>query len=197
MKNISTILSVIALLLVGVLFYFHFKNPQKITTVSDVPAKPASSSFKIAYFDVDSLQVHYGYFKEASAQLKQKENAMNIELSGMEKTYQKKITEWQKKGTAVSQAESEQAQQEYAMMQQNYQSRKQSLQEELFKHSEDLKSDIRKKIETFLKEYNKQKNYSFIIAYESNSFMYARDTTYDITQDLVNGLNAEYDKTKK
>ena len=114
--------------------------------------------------------------------MEQKENAMNVELSSMEKTYQKKIAEWQKKGTAMSQAESEQAQQEYAMMQQNYQSRKQSLQEELFKNQEDLKSDIRKKIEVFLKEYNKQRNYSFIFAYESNSFMYAKDTTYNITQ---------------
>jgi outer membrane protein len=197
MKNISTILSVIALFLVGVLFYFHFKNPQKPKTVSEAPATQASSSFRIAYFDIDSLEAHYGYFKEVSAQVKQKENAMNVELSGMEKTYQKKIAEWQKKGAAMSQAESEQAQQEYALMQQNYQSRKQSLQEELFKHSEDLKSDIRKKIENFLRDYNKQKNYSFIFAYESNSFMYARDTTYDITQDLVNGLNAEYDRTKK
>jgi outer membrane protein len=121
---------------------------------------------------------------------------MNIELSGMEKNFQKKIAEWQKKGTIMSQAESEQAQQEYAVMQQTYQTRKQSLQEELFKYNEDLKSDIRKKIEVFLKEYNKQKNYSFIFAYESNSFMYAKDTTYNITQDLVDGLNADYTKPK-
>ena len=119
---------------------------------------------------------------------------MNVELSNMQKTYERKIAEWQKKGTTMSQSESEQAQQEYTMMQQNYQARKQNLQEELFKNNEDLKSDIRKKIEVFLKEYNKQKNYSFIFAYESNSFMYAKDTAYNITKDLVDGLNATYKK---
>ena len=196
MKNISTIISVISLLMVAVLFYLFFNQSAKKQVSSEPVGKQPGTSFRIAYFDIDSLEAHYGYFKEVVAQVKQKESAMNIELSGMEKTYQKKIAEWQKKGTAMSQAESDQAQQEYAMMQQNYQSRKQSLQEELYKHNEDLKSDIRKKIEAFLKDYNKEKSYSFIFAYESNSFMYARDTTYDITKDLVNGLNAEYEKTK-
>jgi len=197
MKNISTILSIISLLLVGVLFYLFFGGSQKTKTTVEAPARQMTESFRIAYFDIDSLEAHYGYFKEVVAQVKQKETAMNIELSGMEKNYQKKIAEWTKKGTAMTQVESEQAQQEYAQMQQTYQARKQALQEELFKHNEDLKSDIRKKIEVFLKDYNKQKNYSFIFAYESNSFMYARDTTYNITQDLVNGLNADYEKNKK
>jgi outer membrane protein len=194
MKNISIILGVASLLLIGVLFFLFFNHSEQIKKISAAPEKQNVSTFKIAYFDIDSLETHYGYFKEVLSQVKQKENAMNVELSSMEKTYQKKIAEWQKKGTAMSPAESEQVQQEYAMMQQNYQSRKQSLQEELFKNQEDLKSDIRKKIEVFLKEYNKQRNYSFIFAYESNSFMYAKDTTYNITRDLVDGLNAEYKK---
>src|SRR5882724_6343572 len=193
MKNISTILGIISLLLIGVLFFLFLNHSEQIKKIS-APEKQQVTPFKIAYFDIDSLQAHYGYFKEALSLVEKKQNAMNVELSGMEKTYQKKIAEWQKKGTAMSQAESEQAQQEYAMMQQNYQARKQSLQEELFKNQEDLKSDIRKKIEIFLKEYNKQRNNSYIFAYESNSFMYAKDTTYNITQDLVDGLNAEYKK---
>ncbi|MBS1598525.1 MAG: OmpH family outer membrane protein [Bacteroidetes bacterium] len=197
MKNISIILSVVSLLLIATLFYLFYSGSAKTKSVTEPVEKQAATSFRIAYFEIDSLEAHYGYFKEVLAQVNQKTNAMNVELSGMEKSYQKKIAEWQKKGTTMSQAESEQAQQEYALMQQNYQSRKQSLQEELFKQQEDLKSDIRKKIEAFLKEYNKQKNYSFIFAYESNSFMYARDTTYNITRDLVDGLNADYGKNKK
>ena len=58
------------------------------------------------------------------AQVKAKENAMNMELSSLERTNQKKIEEWQQKGNTMTQAESEQAQQEYQAMQQNFQSRK-------------------------------------------------------------------------
>jgi outer membrane protein len=148
----------------------------------------------MAYFNLDSLEAHYQYFKDVLDQVKSKESEMNAELSGMEKNYQKKITEWQKKGNTMSQTESEQAQQEYAQMQQNYQMRKQSLQESLLKHNEDLKSDIRKKIEDYLKEFNKGKGYNYIISYDANSFIYYKDTVNNITNDLVGGLNAEYKK---
>ncbi len=94
----------------------------------------------------------------------------------------------------MTQAESEQAKQEYGMMQQNYQARKESLGQELFKYNEDLKSDIKKKIENFLKDYNKDKTYSYIFAYEPSSFMYYKDTVYNITTDLIQGLNAGYKK---
>ena len=148
----------------------------------------------MAYFNLDSLEAHYLYFKDILDQVKRKENEMNAELGSMEKSYQKKISEWQKKGASMSQTESQQAQQEYAQMQQNYQIRKQSLQESLMKHNEDMKSDIRKKIEDYLKEYNKARGYNYIISYDANSFIYLKDTANNITDDLVGGLNAAYKK---
>ena len=148
----------------------------------------------MAYFNQDSLEAHYQYFKDVLDQIKSKENEMNAELSGIEKSYQKKISEWQKKAPTMSQTESQEAQQEYAQMQQNYQIRKQTLQESLMKHSEDLKTDIRRKIEDYLKEYNKTKGYNYIISYDANSFIYLKDTANNITDDLVGGLNAAYKK---
>jgi outer membrane protein len=146
-----TVISAVALFLVAILFYLFLqlsKLQQKVTTMQD---RQAESSFKIAYFDIDSLEANYNYFKDALAQVKNRENAMNVELGSIEKSYQKKISEWQRKGNSMSQAESDQAQREYATMQQTYQSRKQALQEELFTHQQYLKTNINKKIESFLK----------------------------------------------
>lgn len=195
MRNITMVPGILALLLTGVLFYVIYHRP--VNAQASQPGSPtgsATASFRIAYFNLDSLEAHYNYFKDVLDQVKGKENEMNTELSAMEKGYQKKITEWQKKGNSMSQAESEQAQQEYAQMQQTYQMKKQTLQESLLKHNEDLKADIRKKIEEYLKDYNKEKGYNYIISYESNSFIYVRDTTYNITADLIKGLNALYKK---
>jgi outer membrane protein len=195
MRNIAIVPGLLALLLTGVLFYVVYHRPQP-PAVADSPAsnQPASNNLKMAYFNLDSLEAHYQYFKDVLDQVKGKENEMNAELSGMEKNYQKKITEWQKKASTMSPAEGQEAQQEYAQMQQNYQMRKQTLQESLLKHNEDLKADIRKKIEDYLKEYNKTKGYNYIISYDANSFIYLKDTANNITDDLVGGLNAEYKK---
>jgi len=196
MRNIAMVPGILALLLTGVLFYVIYHKPVHAVSTGSGQATGMAvpATFRIAYFNLDSLEAHYNYFKDVLDQVKGKENEMNAELSGMEKGYQKKIAEWQKKGNSMSQAESEQAQQEYAQMQQNYQIKKQALQEALLKHNEDLKADIRKKIEAYLIDYNKSKGYNFIISYEANSFIYVKDTTYNITADLIRGLNSTYKK---
>jgi outer membrane protein len=203
MRNIAFLPGLLALILTGVLFFVVYHKPstdngQRLTVNgqgSTFNGQPITANgFRMAYFNLDTLEAHYLYFKDVLNQVKAKENEMNAELGGMEKGYQKKISEWQKKGNTMSQAEGEQAQQEYAKMQQEYQIRKQTLQESLLKNNEDLKADIRKKIDEYLRDYNKVKGYNYIIAYEANSFIYIKDTANNITNDLIEGLNADYKK---
>jgi outer membrane protein len=196
MRNISMVPGLLALLLTGVLFYvIYHKTPTQAVVVSGSNGnRAAGNNFRMAYFNLDTLEAHYQYFIDVLQQIKGKENEMNAELGSVEKGFQKKIADWQKKAPTMTQTESQEAQQEYAQMQQSYQLRKQTLQESLLKHNEDMKADIRKKIEDYLKDYNKVKGYSYIISYEANSFIYIRDTANNITDDLVRGLNATYKK---
>src|SRR5450432_1891280 len=135
MKNIAIVPGLLALLLTGVLFYVIYHKPMPTTGTASVQTGNTTgvNNFHMAYFNLDSLEAHYLYFKDLLDQVKRKENEMNAELSGMEKSYQKKINEWQKKAPTMSQTEGQEAQQEYAQMQQSYQSRKQTLQESLMK----------------------------------------------------------------
>ncbi|HEX3025194.1 MAG TPA: OmpH family outer membrane protein, partial [Chitinophagaceae bacterium] len=55
--------------------------------------------------------------------------------------------------------------------------------------------DVKKKIEDYLKEYNKGKGYSYIFA-SSPDLIYYKDTVYNITNDLLKGLNEMYKKKK-
>ena len=194
MKNFSSILSVICLVLIAVLFFLFFNHTEQLKKITVQTEKQNASTFKIAYFELDSLEAHYNYFKDAEALSKSKQTAMNNELNAMEKGYQKKIAEWQQKGSTMTQAESQQASQEYATMQQNFQARKQSMQEELAKQNGEIMTDIKTRIENYLKEYNKQKTYSFIFAYDPTSIIYYKDSVYNITNDVVDGLNAGYKK---
>src|ERR1700722_1598878 len=194
MKNISTILSAIALVLIGVLFFMFYNHTERINKISVATEKQSASTFHIAYFDMDSLTAHYEYFKDGETQLKAKETVMNSELNSMQNKFQKKVSEWEQKGTSMTQAESQQAQQEYASMEQSFQARKQSLGDELAKERDEIMIDIKKKIENYLKDYNAQKNYAFIFAYDQTSFIYYKDSTYNITNDLISGLNSLYKK---
>ena len=196
MKYISTVLSIIALGLIGVLFLTQSHQLEDMKKHIDSEKKSQGSGFKVAYFDMDSLEAHYDLFKEAQTKVKAQENDMTMELSSLDRKNQQKIEGWRQKGNTMTQAEGEQAQRDYQTMQQEFQSRKQTLEQALYKSTEDLKTSIRKKIEEFLKDFNKQKNYSYIIEYDPNSFIYTKDTVYNITNELVEGLNSAYKKTK-
>jgi outer membrane protein len=200
MKQLSIGLNILLLVLVAILFYLHFDSrktaPKPVASANvsnDKREAGATAPTRIAYFEMDSLQTHYGYFKDALEQLKQKEQSMNGELVGLERAYQKKVNEWQQKGPTMSQSEADAAQRENAQLQQNYQARKQTLEESFARQSMDFKKDIKKKIEDYLAEYNTTRNYSYILSYEPD-FIFYRDTTFNITNDLVSGLNASYKK---
>ena len=197
MRNISTILSIIALVLVGVLFYLYFSNGKEKKPATVVTEKGEEKVFKIAYFDIDSLQAHYEYFKDAFKDARSKESSMNAELTDMTNSYQRRIRELQAKGETMSQTESEAAQREVNMMQQRFSERKAALEQDLQRTQVDLMTKVRKSVEDYLKEYNKTQGYSFIMSYEPGLMMYYKDSVYDITSDLLKGLNDKYKTQKK
>jgi outer membrane protein len=178
MKQLSLILSIIALGLATVLLFLHFKKddsakPPYVTTIpSPVNTTSPNSSFKIAYFELDSLQNNYQYFKDELNKLKTKEESEQAELAQMEQ---------------------EAANREYQEMQQNFQARKQQLDQNISDQVTDTRKKIRAKLESYLKDYNKDKNYSYIFSDFPEAIFY-KDTLYNITNDLIKGLNESYKK---
>ena len=197
MKQLSLILSIIAIGLSGVLIFLRLKGndpvKQAVTAPAAGSAVTGATSFSIAYFELDSLQNNYQYFKDALSTLKTKEESMNNELASLEKSYQKKIAEWQQKGNNMSQAEQQAANQEYQQMQQNFQSRKQQLDQNINDQMNETRKKIRERLEAYLKEYNKDKHYAYILSDFPEGIFY-KDTAYNITNDLIKGLNESYKK---
>jgi outer membrane protein len=200
MKNISTILSVVALVGAGVVFFVQNREIGQLKKQAEA-VKPAGGSggggnFKIAYFDLDTLQARYEYMKDVKNQASDQENKINQDLASLDRKNQQQIEAWRQKGNTMTQAEAEDANRKYQDMQQEFASHKQEQEQKLYKFEEEKRSEIRKRVEDYIREYNRQKNFSYIIAYDANSFIYNKDTLYNITNDLVVGLNAEYKKPK-
>jgi outer membrane protein len=197
MKYISTILSVVALGLIGVIYFTQSREVVKLKKQVEGMKTTGKSNFKIAYFDIDTLQAHYEYMKEVKDQATDKDNRMQQELASLDRKNQQQIEEWRQKSSTMTQAEGEEAQRKYQEMQQEFAARKQELEQRLLQFEEEERTKIRKRIEDFIKEYNKDRSYSYIIAYDgTNSFIYNKDTLFNITNDVIDGLNAEYKKTK-
>lgn len=195
MKNGILILNAVLLVLVGVLFYLHFSSNDK-SSVKKSETKTTQNTtpdFKIAYFEMDSLESSFAMVKDVKNELGKKEESINGELERLERTYRNKAAQYQSQAQTMTQVQSEMATRDMMQLQQNMQSRKQQLDQEYQDFYMRKMKDVKTRIEDYLKEYNAKKGYTYIFAYEPGLFYY-RDTAYNITDDVVKGLNEQYKK---
>lgn len=197
MNKIALVISILALALGGVSLYLATKEDKpKAVKESASRSDSGSRQFKMAYFEMDSLENNYEYVKEIREMLKQKEESNRRELQSLETKFRQEMAGWNQKGAAISQAESDAMNRRYQDMSNIYASKEKELIDALNAESQKKLMDVNKRISDFLKEYNKTKGYTYIITNEQ-SLIYYKDSVYDITRDVVDGLNALYKAGKK
>jgi outer membrane protein len=148
----------------------------------------------MAYFEMDSIDSNYEMIKEVRKELSKKEEANNAEAMRLEKKYSDRLQQLQK--TVTTPEQNEQAKQELLQMQQSIGKEKQTLMEAYTEYQTRRLKDIQQKIEEFLARYNSDRKYSYIMSYEPGMFFY-KDTSFNITADVVKGLNEDYKLKKK
>lgn len=195
MKNFTLGLNIVLVIAVVVLFYLHFSSKKQVQPSSLISNNKGSGNFKIAYIEIDTVQNQFELLKNVRSSLNSKDQELSRQLSQLENNFTKKYQDFQKNGPSLSQAEVASRQQELVEMDKNLKSKKQMMESELQDESFKKLQDVKKKIEDYLKVYNKNKGYSYIFA-SSPDMMYYKDTAYNITSDVVNGLNELY-KNKK
>jgi outer membrane protein len=199
MKNGLLIFNVILLILVGVLFYLHFSSngnkEKRVLSQSTLKTDPAGNDFRIAYFELDSITNSFSMVKDIKNDLNREEEKMNGEMNQWQKRYNDKLQQYQSQAQQMNQVQSENANRDMLQMQETIRNKKQELDQKYQNLYMQKMQDVKIKIENFLKEYNKSKGYSYIFAYEPG-FIYYRDTMFNITADLVKGLNEQYSKKK-
>lgn len=158
--------------------------------------KEESKSFKIAYFEMDSIENSFAMVKDVKREIEQKENAYNRGVMELENTYKRKLMEYQQKGATMTEADMQQAQADVKKLEETLKNRKILLDQDYQDFGVRKNLAVKKVIEDFIAKYNKDKNYSYIVSYEPGLFYY-KDTMYNITPDVIKGLNESYKATKK
>ncbi len=197
MNKFSIVLSILCLALIGVLFYLHFTHTEKLNKVSDEATKNAHNNFRIAYFDIDSLQTKYERYNDMLEELKKTEQSHNARLNALRAGYQSFVGELQKSGPGMTQAQQEQAQRELARKEKEYQRTEADLQNNMQDLQMKKIKELQQDIEDYLADYNKQKGYAYIFSYQPGMLLYYRDSAYNITSDVLKGLNERYAGKKK
>ena len=201
MKNGLVILNVILLMAVGFLFYLHFNSAktgirsQNKTEHNDPIDSSAQNGCRIAYFEMDSVAANFEKAKEMQSELEKKEEKMNSEMNRLQNLYQQKYINFQQHGATMSSSQIDAARNELGQLDQTIKDTKASLDQDYKTYYVQTQQEILSMIRKFCSEYNKEKRYAIIISNEPGLVFY-KDSTMDITRDLLEGLNKTYGKKK-
>ena len=172
---------------------------------NDTAEKPVQDSEqvggqKIAYVEVDSISSQYQFSKDIEKLLNAKNANISKTLSAKQQALQQAYNNFMQNARANKYTQ-EQAQQLQAGIQQQAnegQELEQRLKNEFAQEQAKYQKAFNDSVEHFIQAYNKDKKYSYILMKGGmvNTILYA-DKAYDITNDVVNGLNKAYTGMKK
>ncbi|TWI79067.1 periplasmic chaperone for outer membrane proteins Skp [Lacibacter cauensis] len=204
MKSLQSILLWVLLAAVAVLYVLHFSGGKKATetkaniVVKDSAGNELPQHIKVAYIDLDTVQKYYEFFKLKNEELEREKNRYDNQIQSDLNKLERDRVEFLKKGQAITQVEAEKFQQEYQTRYQQIGQRQQTYQGQHLENQSRAIDEIQKKINEYLKEYNKTGKYNFIFStQEGNPTLYYKDTAFNITTDVVKGLNDAYKQSKK
>ena len=164
-----------------------------------VAAENNAGGMKIAYVEVDSLMTQYEFCKEFTLILQKKSNNARNTLNQKGQALQSAMQNFQQKlnnngFTSREQAEGQQA--AIQRQQQSLQELQARLENELASETAKYNEGLRDSLQHFLTAYNKDKKYDLILTKQGDNILYA-NKRFDITNDVINGLNKHYKSTLK
>jgi outer membrane protein len=201
MKQLSTILNIILLIAVGYLYFLHFSSDKKINLPVNTVTKHVDSCLGepiIAYVDLDSLNNNVNFIRQRKKELEVEQNSIANEYESAYREMENEKNTFLKRGNAITQKEAEEFQAKLMQRQQQIEATKQTKAQSLAQKGAKIMEDLQGRMKEFLHEYNKDKKYTYILATGTGlDYLFYKDSTRNITPDVVKGLNQKMNKKEK
>ena len=174
------------------------KQNDTVASKNETTTTPASDNQKVAYVEIDSIMSQYTYWKDVTKIIKAKEANIQRTLAGKQKAIRAAAANFQQNVQAnkYTQVQAQQIQASIQKQAQDADALQQRLgaeyQNEVAKYNKALSDSVH----NYLKEYNKDKKFAIILAKSGDNILYA-DPAYNITDDVIKGMNQAYKGMKK
>lgn len=192
--NKKTILRTVALAFVATIGMTSCdkSNPQ-MDQKANASAKAAAGDMKIAYVEVDSIMSQYKFCKEYSLILQKKGQNIQNTLAQKQQALQAAAANFQQKvqQNAYTREQAEGVNASLQKQNNDLQILNQRLSAEFQNETDQFNKALRDSIQHYLASYNKDKKYSIIFSKQGDNLLYA-DKAYDITNEIIAGLNKAY-----
>ncbi len=203
MKNLPLVLNIILLAAVGYLYYYNFLGKK-----SETGAAKFGSSYltkggngnrpPLAYVELDSLNQNITFIKERRRELEAEMKAIEQEQENGYKGLQAQKESFLKRGAAITEESAQDFQGKLIDQQQKIDAKKQELSQKLNEKSFIIMDDIQKKLKEFLTAYNEDKKFMYIFTTGTGlDYMVFKDSSLNITNDVIKGMNTKMKASSK
>lgn len=192
--------SILSAALVAGLFLAGCNNAAPVTA-SDTQADTTAAAGSIVFFNIDKVVENYDMANDLRSVVETKVSGIQSEIDRRGNKLQKDANDFQNKmdkgllTTSVANAQYQKLQQQQNEYQQYVVRKQQEMQEE----QQVMLNQIMNAIAEYVQEYNVQKQYALILTTSGDILpapVVTGNATLDITDEILNGLNAAYVKTK-
>lgn len=200
-KSGIIIQAVLAVAVIGlyVLYFTGKGNGNSFSSSSSDSTSLTLSQGSIAYVNLDSVVARYDMTKELTKELEEKGKKFDTELNQKSKTFQSNVQDFQYKAQRGLEVSSKLAEMQRQLQEdeQKLYGLRETYGAQLQEENAVMIRKIMNSIMEYLKEYNKDKNYSFVLGNTFDGKILYADNGLDITNDVVKGLNDKYQEGKK
>lgn len=199
MKNLSAILFAVLFLAVAALFLLHFTGNKKSKTADPSEISVDNTVFGIAYVDIDTVVFKFNMYADRRDELLEKQKKAEAELASKGTQYEKNVKDYQDKVNKglITRATAAEMEQSLYQQQQELINLRDKLQTDLLEEDQVMNRQILEYITTYLEEHKDEYNYQYIFGKSFGSVVLYGNSAHDITQRVLDGLNAKYQTERK
>ncbi len=206
MNKISPVLNIILLIAVAVLFYLHFsgegstkESTKKSKSETTEEAFQSYNQLRVAYVDIDSLLADYQMYQDKRDEFLEDQTNSQAKLESKSRELQSEFQDLREKLNKglITRAKAQMMQQELGQKEQQLYQMRDNISSELAEKEQVIYRQVLNSIMEYLDEYAAENNYHYVLSYSFGGPLLYRANKFNITKDVLTGLNNAYEKEQK
>jgi outer membrane protein len=188
LKNISLTLNIVLAIAVAFLYYKVYSGSKPAAIQMNGSSMPGDA---IAFINSDSLLKDYNYYNDLRKALEAEEDSVDRLLQSRSKALEADVAAYQSKAETMAPATRAGTEEKLMRQQQGLMMLKEELIEKLQNKESAMSDSVHAHLTGFLKEYNKKRNFFYILGYQRGNGILLANDSLDITKEVLSGLNKD------
>jgi outer membrane protein len=174
-------------------------NPFGKNTNERASISTGESGMSVAFLNTDSVFENYKLVVELKDELKGKKERMESEVMSKQQSFQTKLTNYQSnvQNNRITFEQAQNAEKKLMQERDEIVALGERYSNDIMAMEFQMQQQITDSVINFANRFNKSYNADYILGYTKGGGILVANEKYDVTKDIINGLNEEYEKSIK